>query len=79
MGWRQYMSVAAGDYAAASRRQPDLHEATLRWGRINTHLGNRTAAHRALETVAASNAPAQRRYLSQLFLGDLAERAQLVK
>lgn len=74
--WRQYMSAAGGDYAAASRRQPDLYEATLRWGRINTHLGDRTAAHRALDTVAASNAPAQLRYLAQLFLGDLAEREQ---
>jgi hypothetical protein len=74
--WRQYMSAAGGDYSAATRRQPDLHEATLRWGRINMHLGDRHAARRALAGVAASGAPAQLRYLAQLFLGDLAEREQ---
>lgn len=74
--WRQYMSAAGGDYEAATRRQPDLYEATVRWGRINTHLGDRTAARRALDQVAASDAPAQLRYLAYLFLGDLAEREQ---
>lgn len=72
--WRRLMSAAGGDYEAAARRQPDLHEAVLRWGRVNSHLGDRTAARRALERVATSNAPANLRYLAQLFLGDLAER-----
>jgi tetratricopeptide (TPR) repeat protein len=74
--WRQYMSAAGGDYEAATRRQPGLHEATLRWGRVNTHLGDRKAARRALDDVAASDAPPQLRYMAQLFLGDLAEREQ---
>ena len=52
--WRQYMSAAGGDYQAAARRRPDLHEATLRWGRINVLLGDRTAARRALDEVAAT-------------------------
>lgn len=70
------MSAAGGDYQAAARRQPDLHEATVRWGRINMHLGDRAAARRALDQVAASDAPAPLRYLAHLFLGDLAEREQ---
>jgi tetratricopeptide (TPR) repeat protein len=74
--WRQFMSAAGGDYEAAARRQPDLYEATLRWGRINAHLGDRKAARRALEEVAASDGPANLRYMAQLFLGDLAEREQ---
>ena len=74
--WRQYMSAAGGDYQAAMRRQPDLHEATLRWGRICTYLGDRKEARRALDRVAASDAPANLRYLAHLFLGDLAEREQ---
>jgi len=76
--WRQFMSAAGGDYQAATRRQPDLYEATLRWGRINMHLGDRKAARRALDEVAASDAPANLRYMAQLFLGDLAEREQQV-
>jgi tetratricopeptide (TPR) repeat protein len=68
------MSAAGGDYQAAARRQPDLYEATLRWGRINAQLGDRDAARRALDQVAASSAPPHLRYLAQLFLGDLAER-----
>jgi len=72
--WRQFMSAAGGDYQAAARRQPDLYEATLRWGRINAQLGDRDAARRALDEVAASSAPPHLRYLAQLFLGDLAER-----
>jgi tetratricopeptide (TPR) repeat protein len=74
--WRQYMSGAGGDYEAAARRQPDLHEATLRWGRVNALLGDRKAARRAFDDVAASGAPAQLRYMAQLFLADLAEREQ---
>ncbi len=46
--WRRFMSAAGGDYQAATRRQPDLYEATLRWGRVNAHLGDRKAARRAL-------------------------------
>ena len=52
------MSAAGGDYQAATRRQPDLYEATLRWGRVNPHLGDRKAARRALDEVVASDAPA---------------------
>lgn len=74
--WRQFMSGAGGDYEAAARRRPDLHEATLRWGRVNAHLGDRKAARRALEEVAASDASANLRYMAHLFLGDLAEREE---
>ncbi len=74
--WRQFMSAAGGDYQAATQRQPDLYEATVRWGRINTHLGDRSEARRALDEVAASDGPADLRYLAHLFLGDLAEREQ---
>ena len=74
--WRQFMSAAGGDYQAATSRQPDLYEATLRWGRINMHLGDRKAARRALDEVAASDGPVNLRYMAQLFLGDLAEREQ---
>ena len=74
--WREYMSAAGGDYTAAARLRPDLYEATLRWGRVNAHLGDRKAARRALDEVVASDAPAHLRYLAQLFLGDLAEREQ---
>jgi tetratricopeptide (TPR) repeat protein len=74
--WRQYMSGAGGDYEAATRRQPDLYEATLRRGRVNALLGDRKAARRAFDDVAASGAPAQLRYMAQLFLADLAEREQ---
>ena len=74
--WRNFMSAAGGDYQAATRHQPDLYEATLRWGRINMHLGDRKAARRALDEVAASDGPANLRYMAQLFLGELAEREQ---
>ena len=70
------MSAAGGDYQAATRLQPDQYEATLRWGRINAHLGDRKAARLAFDEVVASDAPAPLRYLAQLFLGDLAEREQ---
>ena len=76
--WRQFLSAAGGDYQAATRRQPDLYEATLRWGRINMHLGDLKAARRALDEVAGSDAPANLRYMAQLFLGDLAGRQQQV-
>ena len=74
--WREFMSAAGGDYRAATRRRPELYEATLRWGRICSHLGDRNEARRALDEVAASDGPAHLRYLAHLFLGDLAEREQ---
>lgn len=74
--WRDYMSAAGRDYQDAARRQVDLHEATLRWGRINRHLGDRRAARRALGQVAASDAPIALKYLARIFLGDLSELEQ---
>lgn len=74
--WRDYMSAAGRDYQDAARRQADLHEATLRWGRINRHLGDRRAARRALGQVAASDAPTALKYLARIFLGDLSELEQ---
>lgn len=74
--WRRFMSAAGEDYRLASRRQPDLDEATLRWGRINSHLGDHKEARRAFERVATGDAPALLRYLAQLFQGDLADREQ---
>jgi tetratricopeptide (TPR) repeat protein len=74
--WREFMSAAGGDYQAATRRRPEMYEATLRWGRICSHLGDRNEARRALDEVAASDGPAHLRYLAHLFLGVLAEREQ---
>ena len=74
--WRNYMSAAGRDYQAAARGQADLHEATLRWGRINRHLGDRKTARRALDQVAASDAPAALKYLARIFLGELSELEQ---
>ena len=74
--WRNYMSAAGRDYQAAARNQADLHEATLRWGRINRHLGDRRTARRALGQVAASDAPTALKYLARIFLGELSELEQ---
>ncbi len=74
--WRQFMTAAGGDYKQAERHQPDLHEATLRWGRINSHLGDRKAARRALVSVASSEAPVRLKYLARIFLGELSEAEQ---
>jgi tetratricopeptide (TPR) repeat protein len=74
--WRSYMSAAGRDYQEAARNQADLHEATLRWGRINRHLGDRRAARQALGQVAASDAPTALKYLARIFLGELSELEQ---
>ncbi|MBK5297391.1 MAG: hypothetical protein JJE40_09545 [Vicinamibacteria bacterium] len=74
--WRNFMSAAGRDYQEAARNQADLHEATLRWGRINRHLGDRRAARRALGQVAASDAPTPLKYLARIFLGELSELEQ---
>ena len=74
--WRNYMSAAGRDYQEAARNQADLHEATLRWGRINRHLGDRRAARRALGQVASSDAPTALKYLARIFLGELSELEQ---
>ena len=71
--WRNYMSAAGRDYQVAARNQADLHEATVRWGRINRHLGDRRTARRALGQVASSDAPTALKYLARLFLGELSE------
>ncbi len=74
--WRNFMSAAGRDYQEAARNHPDLHEATLRWGRINRHLGDRRAARRALGQVASSDAPTPVKYLARIFLGELSELEQ---
>jgi hypothetical protein len=75
--WRNYMSAAGRDYQEAARTQADLHEATLRWGRINRHLGDRRAARRALGRVGGGGARAALKYLARIFLGELSELEQL--
>lgn len=74
--WRNFMSAAGRDYQEAARNRPDLHEATLRWGRINRHLGDRKTARRALGQVASSDAPTPLKYLARIFLGELSELEQ---
>jgi hypothetical protein len=74
--WRQRLIAARRDYQEAWERQPDLHEARLRWGRVNALLGDRSNARRALTEVAAAPAHDFLRYLAHLFLGDLAEQSR---
>lgn len=71
---RQRLRKSLDDFEDAIQGQPDLHEARLRRGRVNSHLGNRNAARRDLEEVTAGDAPARLRSLAWLFLGELEEQ-----
>ena len=73
--WRQRLAIAAGDYRGALRRNADLHEATLRLGRVDALRGDVDQARRAFGQVASGDAPASLKYLAHLFLGELAEGA----
>lgn len=71
---RERLRRSLDDFEDALERQPDLHEARLRLGRVKSHLGNRNAARQDLEEVTASDAPARLRSLAWLFLGELEEQ-----
>lgn len=72
-GWRVRLYDAQDDYRAAFKRQPDLAEARLRWGRIESLIGDDAKAEPVLAGVASGSADPFVRYLGVLFLAELHE------
>jgi hypothetical protein len=71
--WRIRLYDAQDDYREAYARRPELAEARLRWGRIESLVGDAGKAEPALEEVASGRGDAFLRYLGAIFLAELRE------
>jgi hypothetical protein len=71
--WRLRLYDAQDDYRDAYARQPNLAEARLRWGRVQSLIGESVKSEAAFTEVAAGTADPFLRYLASLFLAERRE------